>query len=194
MYYVKYCVRCVFVLLALILSGCNEITDDLNPSGEDKRPEVVANSIGSMPGQIAADFTIKTSLDDDFVLADHLLDGAQAADVVVLYFTMWCPVCLAHSDHIFNTVMPQFEQRGDLVYALVDYVSGSIPAARAIETANGYAGSRFITLVDADLSLKQQFNAGMGFVVVVGADGTILMNEDYRSGDAVQAVLEEYLP
>lgn len=194
MYYVKNILRGLFVLIALGLSACNEITDDLNPSGEDKRPDVVANSIGYMPGQIAADFTIKTSLDDDFVLTDYLAGGSQPVDAVILYFTMWCPVCLTHSDHMFNTVIPQFETRGEVVYALVDYVSGSVLASRAIETANGYAGSDFITLVDVGLDLKTQFNAGMGSVVVISAEGVILLNEDYRSGDAIQEVLDEYLP
>lgn len=184
----------LWLWLVMALAGCNEITDDLTPSGDDERPAVEANTVGHMPGQIAPGFTIKSSLDEDFVLADSLAGGNQPADAVVLYFTMWCPVCLAHSDHLFNNVIPQFAQRGDVVYALVDYVSGSVITSRAAETANGYAGSEFVTLVDANRSVMGLFNAAMGSVVVIAADGTVLVNEDYRSGEATIEALDGYLP
>ena len=183
-----------WLLLVMALTGCNEITDDLTPSGDDKRPTVEANTVGHLPGQIAPAFTIRSSLDEDFVLADHLSGGAEPADAVVLYFTMWCPVCLAHSDHMFNNVIPQFASRGDVVYAMVDYVSGSVITSRAAETANGYAGSAFVTLVDTDRSVMDLFNAAMGTVVVITADGEILLNEDYRSGEATITALDGYLP
>ncbi len=185
-----------FSLAALVsvLSGCGDLTDDLNPSGDDKRPTVVAGTTGYMPGQLAADFTISTSMADNFQLSDHLAAGSAPADVVVLYFTMWCPICLAHSDHIYNVVMPQFAGRGTVVYGLVDYVSGSVSAARASEQANGYAGSDFVTLVDGQRALMDQFNGAMGTVVVIDANGTILMNEDYRNGVTLMTVLEQQLP
>jgi len=182
------------VLAVLIVSGCNELTNDLDPSGEDKRPAVEANTIGYQPGQIAPDFTVRTTLDEAFTLSDYLNGGSQAKDAVVLYFTMWCPICLAHSDHIYNNLIPQFATRGDVTWLLVDYVSGSVVTARAAETANGYAGSAYTTLVDVDHTVMDSFNTAMGSVVVIGGDGTILLNEDYRSGDATQAVLEAYLP
>ena len=120
--------------------------------------------------------------------------AGDTADAVVLYFTMWCPICLAHSDHMFNNVIPQFSQRGDVVYLMVDYVSGSVVTSRAAETANGYAGSEFVTVVDTDRSVMGLFNTAMGSVVVMGADGVILVNEDYRSGDATMDALDGYLP
>ncbi len=180
-------------VLVSVLSGCGDLTDDLNPSSNDKRETVVAGTTGYMPGQLAADFSISTSVADTFQLSDRLAAGSEPADVVVLYFTMWCPICLAHSDHIYNVVMPQFAGRGSVVYGLVDYVSGSVSAARASEQANGYVGSDFVTLVDDQRALMGQFNGAMGTVVVIDANGTILMNEDYRNGATLMNILEQQL-
>jgi len=191
MYYVK---KLILIFSTLMLLGCGDMMDDLDPSGSDNRLPVVAGSTGNMPGQIVADFSLKDSLDSDFVLSDHLDGGASRADVVVLYFTMWCPVCLAHSDHMLNTIVPSFANRGDVVFALVDYVSGSVAATRAAERANGFANSAFITLSDVNLSVFDQLNGAMGSVVVVDSDGTVLMNEDYRNGVALSAVLDQQLP
>ena len=184
----------ILILLCFVLSACNDLLDDLNPSDSDKRGTVVAGSIGNMPGQIAADFTLKDSLGNDFILSDHLNGGSDPADIVVLYFTMWCPVCLSHSDHMYNTVIPQFNGRGTVVYGLVDYVSGSVSATRAAELANGFAGSAFTTLADTNQELLDQFNGAMGIVVVIDSDGTILLNEDYRNGTALSTLLDQELP
>jgi len=184
----------LLILFCLPLGACNDLLDDLNPSASDKRGTVVAGSIGNMPGQIAADFMVKDSLNNDFVLSDHLIGGSDPADVVVLYFTMWCPVCLSHSDHIYNDVMPQFSGRGTVVYGLVDYVSGSVSATRASELANGYAGSAFTTLADVNQGLLDQLNGAMGIVVIIDSDGTILVNEDYRNGSALTETLNQQLP
>ncbi len=194
MYFVNGWLKAALLGLAAIsLFGC-DISDDLIASDEDKRPAVTAGSSGYLPGQRAADFSVVDSQGDEFVLSDHLAAGRAPADVVVLYFTMWCPICLAHSDHIYSQVMPRFQGRGTVVYALVDYVSGSVSASRASEVANGYAGSDFVTLVDAHLALLDQFNGAMGTVVVIDSDGTILLNEDYRTGAALMQTLDQQLP
>jgi len=193
------CVKLIYstlfiILMGLALSACNDLTNDLLPSSSDKRATVIAGSTGNQPGQIAANFIIKDSLNNDFILADYLTGGSQPTDVVVLYFTMWCPVCLSHSDHIYNTVMPQFNARGNVIYGLVDYVSGSVSATRASEVANGYAGSDFIALSDIDQSLFNQLNGSMGVIIVIDNDGTILLNEDFRNGQALQTILDQQLP
>ena len=185
---------CLVILLGIGLSACNNLTDDLAPSSSDKRGDVVSGTVGSRPGQIAADFSISDSLGNTFTLTDHLSGGSQPADAIVLYFTMWCPICLSHTDHMLTTVIPQFNSRGTVVYGLVDYVSGSVTLSRATEVANGYGGSAFTTLVDIHQSLMDQFNAAMGTVVVIAADGTILLNEDYRNSIALQDALDQLLP
>ncbi|MCK4708050.1 MAG: redoxin domain-containing protein [Gammaproteobacteria bacterium] len=191
MSFVKYLILIPFILLS---NACNDISDDLNPSSSDLREDVVIGSIGNMPGQMIADFTIKDSENSDFILSQHLEGGATPADAIVLYFTMWCPICLSHTNHIYNYIIPQFEGRGTVVYGLVDYVSGSVSITRASAQANGYLNTEFTILSDVDQSLLDQLNAAMGIVVVIDNDGTILLNEDYRTGTALAEILEQQLP
>jgi len=181
-------------LLCLHLTACGGVEDDLWPSDEDQRGSVAAGSVGSLPGQTAADFRVQDSAGNAVQLANYLSDGAAPADAVVLYFTMWCPICLSHSDHMLSTVVPRFRDRGDVVYALVDYVSGSVALSRAAEQSNGYAGSDFVVLADVDQALFDQFDAAMGTIVVIGPDGVIRLNEDYRTGAHLAAALDELLP
>jgi len=191
MSYVK---RFIILTGLVFLTACNDITDDLSPSSNDRREEIVTGSIGNMPGQIAANFTIKDIQNNDFILSEQLAGGSTPADIIVLYFTMWCPICLSHSDHINNYIIPQFSDRGTIVYGLVDYVSGSIAITRASAQANGYSNSEFIILADENQLLFDQLNAAMGTVVVIDNDGTILLNEDYRTGTALSDILEFQLP
>ncbi len=181
------------VCLALLLGGC-DVQDDLLPSGSDERPTVSIGTVGIEPGQIAADFTLSDSLGNPFTLSDQLAGGAQAADAVVLYFTMWCPICLGHSDHLLWEIEPRFRARGTVRYVLVDYVSGSVVATRSSEVANGYSGSIFTTLADSHQALFRQFDAAMGTTIVIAADGTIWMNEDYKDGSKLSAMLDGLLP
>ena len=71
---------------------------------------------------------------------------------------------------------------------------GRVSAASAAELANGYGGSDFVTLVDEQRAVMDQFNGSMGTVIVIDTDGTILMNEDYRNGNALRDILEQQLP
>ncbi|MES0328135.1 MAG: hypothetical protein ABUK13_08090, partial [Gammaproteobacteria bacterium] len=99
MFYVKTIQKFLLLfVLGFMLSAC-DIKDDLLPSSNDQSTQ-----------GIAADFTTKDIYNNDFVLYDHLTIGANTspADAVVLYFTMYCPVCTADTDHIQNTVIPQF--------------------------------------------------------------------------------------
>lgn len=183
----------VIAALTLSITACN-LEDDLLPSDKDKRSTVVSGSTGNMTGQIAKDFTSIDSLGKDFILSDYLSGGSKSADAIVLYFTMWCPVCLSHSDHIYNTVIPQFRGRGNTAYALVDFVSGSVEATRATELANGYASSDFISLSDVSQQLLEQFNGSMGIIVIIDGKGNIILNEDYRNGSASIEKLDIILP
>ncbi|MCW8831634.1 MAG: peroxiredoxin family protein [Gammaproteobacteria bacterium] len=183
----------ILTLLLVGLSAC-DIKDDLLPSDDDERGTVESGSIGNMPGQIAADFTLKNIFNNDFVLSDHLAGGSDPADVVVLYFTMWCPICTSHTDHIYTNIIPQFSSRGTVVYALIDYVSGSVSATYNIAQANGYLTPKFDILADVDQAIYNQFNGAMGITIVIDSDGTILMNEDFRSGETLVEILDQQLP
>ncbi len=186
--------RLLALLLLLPLAACQDISADLAPSGDDNRPAASGGTIGHLPGELAADFTLTNTLGVDVHLADQLQGGATPADAVVLYFTMWCPICLSHSDHLLNVVVPQFAARGTVRYYLVDYVSGSVETSRSSELANGYGGSALVTLVDANQRVYDQLHAVMGTVVVIDATGTILLNEDYRDGSPLVGTLDTLLP
>lgn len=190
--YFKRLIQSLLLVSALMTLGGCELTDDLTPSSEDKRPDVTAGTIGNYPGQIAADFTQKDSLSQDYTLSENLSGGSTPADAIVLYFTMWCPICLGHSDHMVYAVEPQFATRGNVQYLLVDYVSGSVTTTRAQQLANGYAA--FTTLADIDLTVFNQFDAAMGTTIVLDTNGTILMNEDYKDGSKLIDVLDTLLP
>jgi len=187
--------RWLVLALMLPLGACGgALNDDLFPSDSDQRGAVTPGSVGHLPGQVAADFAVTDTLSLPFTLSDHLTGGSDPADAVVLYFTMWCPTCLSHSDHLLGSVVPRFVGRGAVVYALVDYVSGSVALSRASEIANGYAGSPFSVLADVDQSVFGQFNAAMGTTVVIAPDGVVQMNEDYRTGANLVAALDGMLP
>ncbi|WP_455219723.1 peroxiredoxin family protein [Kaarinaea lacus] len=179
------------IFLCSSLWSCDN--GDLFPSGEDRREPVVAGSEGYLPGQVAANFSLADSTGTTVNLYDYLLNGATPADAIVLYFTMWCPICLGHSDHMIYALMPQFSTRGKVKYFLIDYVSGSVQQAFNAELANGYVGSDFVVLADTNRSVFRQFHAAMGTTVVIDASGVIRMNEDYRTGDNLAEVLDSVL-
>ncbi|MDQ6954200.1 MAG: redoxin domain-containing protein [Mariprofundaceae bacterium] len=183
----------VIILLLTTMVGCGG-DNNLIPSNRDLRPTVTAGSTGHLPSQKLADFNLQDSLGNTWRLSDHLNTGLVPADATVLYFTMWCPICLAHSDHMLYTVIPKFAARGTTNYVLVDYVSGSVVGARSSEISNGYNNSPFTVLADSTQSLMQQLNASMGTTVVVDRYGTVLMNEDYRTGSNLTNILNGILP
>jgi len=181
MSFVRVIVASALLLLMLMIMGCQEITDDLSPSGADKRPDVQAGSIGTQVGQQSPDFAVQDTLGLSHALTTEL----AAADGVVLYFTMWCPICDSHASHMRSAIMPDFPQ---VTFFLVDYVTGSIAASRSAQLSNGYAG--MTVLVDADLSLYNLYQASMGTTVVIDSTGIVQMNEDYKDGAKLRSVLE----
>lgn len=178
-------------LLALALTACN--TDNLAPSDSDKRPAIVAGSTGYLPGQLAADFTLPAVGGGSFTLSENLATGALPAEAVVLYFTMWCPTCDEHMSHMASTVIPQFAGR-DVRWVVVDYVSGSVSQTQTMAAANGYLGGAFTLTSDASQAVLRQFSAAMGTTIVIDPTGKILLNEDYRNGANLAAVLHALLP
>ena len=163
------------------LSGCQELSDDLSPDGGDQRPVVAAGSAGSQVSQLAPSFTAVDSLGATHTLAAEL----ATADGVLLYFTMWCPTCDSHMGHIRSSLMADFP---NVTFLMVDYVTGSVVASRAAQLANGYAA--FTVLADADHSLYNGFDGGMGVTVVIDSSGIVQFNEDYKDGVKVRTTLE----
>jgi len=165
------------VLLAF-LGGCG---DNLIPSGEDQRPAVQVGTTGAGVGQHAPDFTVLDT-EGRAVTLDSALAAKQA---VVLYFTMWCPSCDVQMSQL-QGVIPTFPGVG---FYLVDYVSGTVADAGASALADGYTGVGFTTLADTRHALLDGFQGTMGTTVVIDATGVIRLNEDYRDGARLKAVL-----
>jgi peroxiredoxin len=171
-------------LLAVLasLAACGSMTNDLFPSGEDKRPPVEADATGPEVGQKAPDFSVPDTGGATVTLASAL----ASKKAIVMYFTMWCPICDSHMSHMLNTIVPLFP---DVGFYAVDYVSGTVDDAGEAETVNGYAGTDISVLADIDHSLLQSYLATMGTTVVIDSAGIVLMNEDYRNGARLQGVL-----
>jgi peroxiredoxin len=176
-------VKTLLIAGLLLLSGCDDMMDDLNPSGQDQRPPVETGVIGPYVGQIAPDFTLADSLHGYVTLSSELANY----DAIVLYFTMWCPVCDSHMSHMRSNIVPNYP---NVKFYLVDYVSGSIDSARQAQLSAGYAGPEFTVLVDSDLAVLDQYDATMGTTVVIDSAGIITMNEDYKDGSRLNEVLQ----
>ncbi|MCP5207135.1 MAG: hypothetical protein H7A01_08050 [Hahellaceae bacterium] len=148
-------------LLALSLQGCKE---DLFPSDKDNRTETIITTV---------DFVATTTLDEvidlDALLAEY--------DAVVLYYTMWCPLCDTHMSYITSAIMPNYPQTA---FLMVDYVSGSVSQSRRSQVENGYQA--LTVIADSDQSLLDQFHATMATTVVISQDKLVLLNEDFKNG------------
>lgn len=169
--------NCSLLLLLLVLTGCG---DNLLPSGEDKRPIVEPGSTGALVGQQAPDFSVSDTSGNLVTLASAL----AARKGIVLYFTMWCPICDSHMSNMRGKI-PAFPTVG---FYAVDYVSGTIADAAGSAAANGFAGS-FMVLADTGHLLLNNFQATMGTTVIIDSTGIIRMNEDYRDGSRLDATL-----
>lgn len=171
-------------LLSLLgfLGGCGGMMDDLNPSATDKRPVVQAGITGSAVGQRAPDFTLPNSFGKALSLSSALV----STHGVVLYFTMWCPICDVDMGKIRSDIAPV---RPDVRFYLVDYVSGSVAGAREAQVSNGYAGPPFTVLADTAQAVLGSYDATMGTTVVIDSAGFIRMSEDFKDGARLLDVL-----
>ena len=167
------------LLFLIVMTGCG---DNLIPSGEDKRPSIQAGSNGGSVSQKSPDFSIFDSNGKTVTLASSTA-GKKGA---VFYFTMWCPICDSHMNNLRAYITPSFT---DVNFYLVDYVSGSYSEVASSVSSNGYAGGVFTTLADTNHTLLNIFQGTMGTTVVINSTGTIKMNEDYRDGVNLRAIL-----
>lgn len=172
----------VATLCLLWMAGCGGMRDDLMPSSQDKRPQVQAGSTGGQVGQVAPDFTVSDSLGNMVTLSAVV--PAQRA--VVLYFTMWCPTCDSHMTYLRSAFIPA---NPDVLFYAVDYVSGSVAAARDNQRSNGYDNSGFVVLADIAHDVQTAFDGTMGTTVVIDQSGIVRMNEDFKDGEKLRTAL-----
>lgn len=170
-----------FLLTLCLLTGCG---DNLIPSGADRRPAVQTGTTGPAVGQIAPGLSLPaTDTNDNPVVLSDVLSVKRG---IVLYFTMWCPICDTHMSIMRASILPSFPA---VSFYLVDYVSGSVAEAAGAVLANGYAGGGFTTLADTSHFLLNSYQATMGTTVVLDQTGTIRMNEDFKDGSRLQTAL-----
>ena len=175
MFYAKLSTICL-IALSLLLTACNE---DLNPSSSDKRAAVQAGSLGNQVGQIASDFSILDTEQNLLTLSEELV----TYDAVVLYFTMWCPLCDSHMSSIRESIKPDYP---NIHFINIDYVSGSVEQARANQVSSGYRSET--VLADPAHRLTEQFKGDMGVTLVINSDSLILMNEGFKHAKLIDAL------
>ncbi len=166
------CLNKIALCILLVLASCGT---DLAPSGKDIRPTIQCGTTGPYVCQTAPDFTLSNTLGNPVPLSSIL--SSPTTSGVVLYFTMWCPVCDADMTDM-RSMMPAFP---NVSFLIVDYVSGTVADARNAEVSNSYAGSGFIVLADTQQNVLKLYKGTMGITVVIDRNGVILMNETYKS-------------
>jgi thiol-disulfide isomerase/thioredoxin len=177
-------IELVLSVTILLVGGCGSVQNDLLPSGADKRQPAQQGITGHSVGQQAPDFTVSDTLGNTVSLSSSLSHHRG----IVIYFTMWCPVCDAHMSSLRDSVIPN---NPDILFFAVDYVSGTVSEARNAELSNGYGGSGFMVLADTSQMVLGLYNGTMGTTVVIDRGGTVRMNEDYKNGTRLQSVLSE---
>ena len=172
--------KSILLILVLVITAC----DDLTPSGEDKRTPVDANTIGPGVGQIAPEFSLFDTEGNAVTMSVEL----ASVDAIVLYFTMWCPICDAHMSHMRTRVIPNYP---NVRFLIIDFISGSIEDSRIAQVNNGYTD--LTVLVDTSSEVEALYTGTMGTTVVIqnaGGQGTILMNEDYKDSVKLTQTLD----
>ena len=172
----------LFALALLLFSSCRGMQNDLLPSGQDKQPVAQQGTTGAGEGQYAPDFAVSDTL-GNMVTLSSATTGHKA---IVLYFTMWCPICDTDMTLIRSQLIPAYT---DVAFYAVDYVSGSVSAARNAEVSNGYDGSGFTVLADTDQAVLNAFGATMGSTIVIDQGNVIRMNESFKDGSKLTDTL-----
>lgn len=170
MFYVK-CSRlkylCVLLVLALSTAQCS----NLLPDDADLRGQNPGNILAV--GQQAPDFAMPVTDGSTLTLAS----GLAGKNGLVIYFTMWCPVCTSHTDEVVQAIMPAYPNAR---YVMVDYVSSGIGEAATLKTYGGYDSTGIVVALDRSQSFMNSYGATMAFVVIIDSTGKIRMNEVYK--------------
>lgn len=172
--------RYLLTVLVLAISAC----DDLYPSGDDKRAPVDSSTIGASVGQMAPDFSLSDTEGNAITMSAELVN----TDAIVLYYTMWCPICDSHMSHMRAQVIPNYP---NVSFLIIDYVSGTVELSRSAQISNGYTDMR--VLVDNIQEVLTLYEGTMGTTVVIenaGSHGIVRMNEDYKDSVKLTRTLD----
>ena len=130
-------------------------------------------TIGPNVGQIAPDFSLFDTLNNLVTMSTELV----GSDGLVLYFTMWCPICNSHMSHMRSEIIPKFP---NVKFFIIDYVSGTIELSREAQLSNGFTD--LTVLVDNIQEVLTLYQATMGTTVVIDNTSIVRMNEYYKDG------------
>lgn len=174
--------KSLLLMSFIFLYACADVLDDINPSGSDKRGDFDSSTIGSHPGETAADFSVFDTLNKPFLMSAELV----SADAIVVYFTMWCPICDSHMTHMRSNIIPDYP---NVKFYFIDYVSGLVSVARASQLDNGY-GASSVLVDDSNHTVTNLYDATMGTTIVIDRNTIVKMNEDYKDGSKLRDVLD----
>lgn len=160
-------------LCCLTLTACQE---DMLPSGDDNR-NAETEQVGKTIDDVS--FTLSTGE------IDSLNNRLQRYDAVVLYFTMWCPVCTEHMISISRSYQQNYP---NVDFMFVDYLTRSVSQTRNTQLSQGWDG--FDTISDANNALEDLFNGTMAITVVIDKNSIVQMNEEFKNGVRLSETLD----
>ncbi len=154
----------------ITLTACEE---DLLPSGS----QLTQNATG----MTLDNFNVSLNTSEQVELTQTL----ETNDAVVLYFTMWCPICDSHMNHIRNQLVDAYP---NVAFIMVDYVSGSLSNSRTSQLNSGYGD--FNVIADTDDYLQNLLQGTMGSIVIIDKNQVVLFNEYFKNDQALTQVLD----
>lgn len=174
--------RPLLIISIILLSACADVLDDINPSGSDERGDYDSSTVGYHPGETAPDFAVFDTLNNPFLMSAELV----GSDAIVVYFTMWCPICDSHMSHMRANIIPNYP---NVKFYFIDYVSGVVSVARSSQLDSGY-GASDVLVDDLNHTVTNLYSATMGTTIIIDSNTVVQMNEDYKDGRKLQAVLD----
>ncbi|NVK36502.1 MAG: redoxin domain-containing protein [Gammaproteobacteria bacterium] len=156
----------------IFLSGCEE---DLMPSNDP-----IHHGISSKEGEVIDDLSFAFTND----YSDTLSNRLTAHDGVILYFTMWCPVCDSHMSQLRSRIQTQYP---DVDIIFVDYISKSVAYAKDAQQALGYTD--FPVAADVNDTLENYFNGTMATTVIIDKNFVVRFHQVFKTSDEIIGVL-----
>ncbi len=130
---------------------------------------------------VVDDFTVNLNTEQDYSLSERL----NNYDGIVLYFTMWCPVCDNHMQLLRSDFVAQYP---NVDFVLVDYVSASAANSRTTQLNNGYRD--FNVISDRDDYLENVLDGAMARVVLIDKNFTVVFSELFKNHLDLAAAIE----
>jgi peroxiredoxin len=166
--------RLLFIFCFFIVVGCQE---DLMPSNDP-----IESTQATRVGEVVNDVNFTLSDGTNSMLSEQL----TTHDAVVLYFTMWCPVCDGHMSHIRTQIKPRYN---NVQFIFVDYISGQVSNTLGSQESFGYTD--FPVIADTDDALEHYFNGTMATTIIIDKNFIVKLNGLFKTGNEVSEVLNQ---